>query len=144
MRPLSRTGTLPSCFGGDDQIGGVWIQRFRNQFFRHSRSIGISCVDEIHVRGRSSVATLQGRKFFVSGRSPNAWTSNPHGSVSEAIDREIAPYCERTSRGCRINLFVNHGFRHIVLSLVLRLSSGFRNEARSISVVRSMSNPTIL
>ena len=112
MSPLSGTGTLPSSFGGDDQIGWVWIQRFRNQFFRDSRTIGISCVDEVHVEvDRAPQRCKCG--VFVSGRSPNAWTGNAHSSVSEAIDREVATYCERTSGGCRMNLFVNHGFSHI-------------------------------
>ena len=49
MSPLSGTGTLPSSFGGDDQVGWVWIQRFCNQFFRDGRTIGIGRVDEVHV-----------------------------------------------------------------------------------------------
>jgi hypothetical protein len=39
---------------------------------------------------------------------PNVWTRSAHGTVSEAIDREVAPYGERTSGGRRMNLLVNH------------------------------------
>src|ERR1700691_5896949 len=120
MGPLPRTGTLPSPFGRDDQIGWVWIQRFRNQLFRDSGSVGISCVDQVHVEvDRTPQRCKCGA--FISGRSPNAWTGDAHSPVSEAIDPEVAAYCERTSGGCRMNLFVNHGFSHIVLSLVLRV-----------------------
>src|ERR1700677_4269109 len=121
MSPLSGTGTLPSSFGGDDQIGWVWIQRFRNQLFRDSRSVGISRVDEVHVEvDRTPQRCKCG--VLISGGSPYARTGDTHSSVSEAIDREVAANCERTSGGCRVNLFVNDGFSHSFLSLVLRLS----------------------
>src|SRR5277367_5565861 len=134
MSPLVGAGTLPSTFGGDDQIGWVWIQRFRNQFFRDSGSVGISCVDEVHFKVDHAPQRCKGG-VFVSGRSPDARTGDAHSAIPEAIDREVAAYCERTGGGCRMNLFVNRGFSHIVLSLVLTLSSGFRNGARSIPLV---------
>src|ERR1700679_2538560 len=81
MSPLSGTGTLPSSLGGDDQIGWVWIQRFRNQFFRDSRTIRISCVDEVYFEvDRAPQRCKCG--VFISGRSPNARARNPHGSIS--------------------------------------------------------------
>src|SRR5450755_2761035 len=107
MSPLSGTGTLPSSFGGDDQIGWVWIQRFCNQFFRDSRTIGISCVDEVHVEVNHAPQGCKGGAL-ISGRSPNACTRNPHGSISKAIDRAVTSYRERTCGGCRMNLLVNH------------------------------------
>src|ERR1700730_4819916 len=91
VSPLPGTGTLPSAFGGDDETGRVWIQRFCNQLFRHSRTIGISCVDEVHVEvDRAPQRCKCG--VLVSGRSPNAWARNPHSSVAKAIDGEVATY----------------------------------------------------
>src|ERR1700691_5490195 len=109
MGPLSRPGTFPSSFGGDDQVGWVRIQCFRNELFGDSGSVGVGRVDEGHVEVDR---TPQRRKrgAFIGGRSPNARTGDPHSSVSEAIDPEVAAYWERTSGGCRMNLFVNHEF----------------------------------
>src|SRR5271168_1397314 len=84
MSPLSGTGTLPSSFGGDDQVGWVWIQRFRNQFLRDRRPIGIGSVDQVHVEVNRAPQGCECGSF-INGRSPNAWTRNAHGSKSQAI-----------------------------------------------------------
>src|SRR5580658_11153006 len=77
MSPLSGTGTLPSSFGGDDKVGWVWIQRFRDQLFRDSRPVGISSVDEVHVEVDRTPQRCK-RRVFISGGSPNAFTGDTH------------------------------------------------------------------
>src|SRR5690242_6283747 len=89
VRPLIRTRTFPATLGGDDQIGGVGVERFGNQLFRYARTVRICGVNQVDAE---FYGLLQGSECsgFVCRRAPDSWTGEAHGAIAHAVHLEVA------------------------------------------------------
>jgi hypothetical protein len=87
--PLGRADALPSALGGDDEIGGVGVEGFRDEFFRDVGAVGVCRVDEVDAE-LDGAAEGRDAGVAICGRSPDAFAGDAHGSVAETVDGEFA------------------------------------------------------
>src|SRR5579872_3114065 len=87
--PLAGTDALPSAFGGDNEAGGVGVQGLGDEFFGDVGAVGVGGVDEVDAEFDSAAQRAKGGTA-VGGRSPDAFSSDAHGPVAEAVNGEIA------------------------------------------------------
>ncbi len=93
-------GTLArdAALGGDDEAGRVGVQGFADQALGDLGAVGVGGVDE---RDAELDGAAQNAAGFVGiGRlAPGAIADKAHGSVAEAMDREIAADAEGAAGG---------------------------------------------
>ncbi len=96
--PLRRRGPEVADFRGEDQVLGVGVQCFRDQFFTLTERVGIGGVDELHSEF-DRAAERRDRVGRVSGRPPDVravlgavagCVGEPHGAQADATYREVA------------------------------------------------------
>jgi hypothetical protein len=87
--PLGGANALPSALGGDDEVGGVRVERFGEEFFRDVGAVGVGGVDEVDAEFDGTAEGCD-TGVAIGGRSPNAFAGDAHGSVPETVDGEFA------------------------------------------------------
>lgn len=91
--PFVGAGAVEAGFSGNQQIFGVRIQSFGDDFFADMRAVGIGGVDEINSQVDGAAKNLNGFGT-IFGFAPNALSSKAHGSVTEAVDGDITANAE--------------------------------------------------
>ena len=87
--PLARAGAEQAALGGDDDAGGIRVQGFGNQLFRHVGAVAVGGVDEVDAELYGPTQHPDGL-VVVGGRAPDAFAGDAHGAVAEAVDGEVA------------------------------------------------------
>src|SRR5665213_239040 len=83
--PHARSMTHPAYFGRDDEIFGIGIERFGNQFFRNVRTVRVSSVNKVDAEVDGAAQSGQ-CAFAIGGRSPDTLAGDAHSSIAHAID----------------------------------------------------------
>src|SRR5439155_18832071 len=96
-RPLIRPLARQPALGGDNQLGWIGVQRFRDQVLGNMRTIGIGCIDEVDAEVNRR-AQYGPRLLQVYRISPDPWTREAHGTEAETMNRQVASQKERFRR----------------------------------------------
>src|SRR5580704_14355377 len=86
--PLARPRTREARLGGDEQ-SLIGAKRLANQLLRHIGAITVGRVDEVDAQLRESAQRVE-RHLPVVRRSPDARAGDPHGSVTQTVDRDVS------------------------------------------------------
>ena len=76
-----RAGTFPTTLGGNHQIGGIRIERFGDEFFRHRRSTGVGGVDQVYAQFDRAPERFD-RGLLIGRRSPHSGSGDAHGTIA--------------------------------------------------------------
>ena len=87
--PLAGSDALPTSLGGDDKIGGVGMEGFRDEFFCDVGAVGVGSIDEIHAEIDGAMEDADGFEAIFR-RAPDASSGDAHGSIAETVNDEIA------------------------------------------------------
>ena len=86
-RPSVRTGPGQPALRGDDHAL-VGVQRLTDQVLGDERPVGVSRVDEVHTQLDSPSQQRDGA-VAVGRFTPDPGAGDPHGTVPEAVDRQV-------------------------------------------------------
>ena len=83
-----------AALGGDDEARRIGVQRFADEALGDFGAVGVGGVDEGDAEIDGAAENAAG---FVWGLrlSPGTVADKAHGSVAEAVDREVAARCRR-------------------------------------------------
>jgi TM2 domain-containing membrane protein YozV len=93
-------GALASdaALGGDDEVGRVRMQGFADEAFGDFRAVGVGGVDKGDAE-RDGAAEDAAGFVWIAWFAPGAFTDKTHGSVTEALDGEVAGNVEGSAGG---------------------------------------------
>ena len=86
---LCWTLTCDAALGGDDEVGGVRVERFANEAFGDFWTVGVGCVDECNAEfngASEDAARFAGILRFAPGAIPY----EAHSAIAKPGGREVA------------------------------------------------------
>jgi hypothetical protein len=114
-----------AALGGDDQAGGIGVERLLDQELVVVRAVDVSGVDQVDP-GLDDTAQHADRVVVIRVRSPYLVAGQLHGAVADAADAQIAADRDLSGTG----LF---GHDALLSSAVRRVATGTVNQRILIS-----------
>ena len=97
---LGLGGTLAreTPFRRNDEVGGVGVEGFGDEFFGDLGAVGVGGVEERDAEFKGAAEDVAG--VFAGGRfAPGPFSDEAHGAVAEAVDGEVAAEVKGAGEG---------------------------------------------
>src|ERR1700733_5417983 len=107
MRPLTRSRTIPSTLGRDNEVLRIRGQCLRDQLFTDVRPVGVGGIYKVHAKLHGTPQNCQ-CSFAIFWFAPDAFASKAHRPEAETMDRKLTAERNIPRQTCRVSLRVHN------------------------------------